>query len=123
MKIIPILYCSDMQKAIAFYTSVLDFQLKYADSSPDDWVVDLVNGDAELQLTSLQGNQVKGIALNVRVSNVDKLFEKYMRRGLVTPKKENSPVHEGPVNQTWGNREFYVTDEDGNTLRFTMPIE
>jgi hypothetical protein len=46
-----------------------------------------------------------------------------MLRGLVRPKKENSPVHEGPVNQTWGNREFYVTDEDGNTLRFTMPIE
>lgn len=27
-------------------------------------------------------------------------------------------VHEGPLNQTWGTREFYVDDPDGNTLRF-----
>ena len=27
-------------------------------------------------------------------------------------------VHEGPINQTWGTREFYVDDPDGNTLRF-----
>jgi len=27
-------------------------------------------------------------------------------------------VHLGPVDQTWGTREFYVTDLEGNTLRF-----
>ena len=26
------------------------------------------------------------------------------------------------MNQTWGIREFYVTDADGNTLRFGEPI-
>jgi hypothetical protein len=29
-------------------------------------------------------------------------------------------VHEGPIEQTWGTREFYVDDPDGNTLRFTQ---
>ena len=34
----------------------------------------------------------------------------------------NAPkqVHEGPIDQTWGTREFYVDDPDGNTLRFTQ---
>lgn len=30
-------------------------------------------------------------------------------------------LEEGPVNQTWGMREFYVRDPDGNTLRFGSP--
>lgn len=31
-----------------------------------------------------------------------------------------SMVHEGPIDQSWGTREFYVDDPDGNTLRFTQ---
>ncbi|WP_432327650.1 hypothetical protein ACRQ5D_30765 [Mucilaginibacter sp. P25] len=34
------------------------------------------------------------------------------------PQLKESPVHQGPTDQTWGTREFYVTDTDGNTLRF-----
>jgi hypothetical protein len=33
-------------------------------------------------------------------------------------KKLESPVHQGPLDQSWGIREFYVTDPNGNTLRF-----
>jgi hypothetical protein len=29
-------------------------------------------------------------------------------------------VHEGPLDQTWGTREFYVDDPDGNTIRFVQ---
>jgi hypothetical protein len=29
-------------------------------------------------------------------------------------------VHEGPLDQSWGTREFYVDDPDGNTIRFTQ---
>jgi hypothetical protein len=32
-------------------------------------------------------------------------------------------VHAGPIDQTWGTREFYVDDPDGNTLRFTQHEE
>jgi len=27
-------------------------------------------------------------------------------------------VHQGPVDQTWGAREFYADDPSGNTVRF-----
>lgn len=122
MKMIPIFRCRSMKEALSFYTKILDFELKEPGASSDDWVVALINGEAELLLTSLEGDQKIGIAANVAVDNIDELFEKYVQRGLDTSNKEGSPVHQGPVNQSWGNREFYVTDADGNTLRFCAPI-
>ena len=29
-------------------------------------------------------------------------------------------VHEGPIDQSWGTREVYGDDPDGNTLRLTQ---
>jgi hypothetical protein len=101
---------------------ILDFKLKEAGASEDDWVVALQNGDAHLMLTILEGDQKIGIATNVLVDNVDELFEKYTRRGLDQSHKVDSPVHLGPLNQSWGTREFYVTDKDGNTLRFVQVL-
>jgi uncharacterized glyoxalase superfamily protein PhnB len=121
MKTIPLLRCKAMKEAIKFYTEILDFQLKYADESEEDSVVDLVNGEAEIQLTTIEG--MYGIAINVNVDELDNLFQKYINRGLIVPNNPNSPVHNGPIDQTWGMREFYVTDPSGNTLRFRKPIE
>ena len=120
---VPIFRCLDMKEAIAFYTGILDFELKEPGASANDWVVALKNGDAELMLTSLEGDQKIGIAVNVLVQDIDHLFEKYIKRGLDISGRENSPVHQGPFDQSWGNREFYVTDADGNTLRFVQPGE
>ena len=117
MKIVPLFKISNMKEAIAFYTGILDFKLKYPDEGEDGFV-DLVNEEAELQLTSFEDRPPS--VVNVHVEDVDSLFEKYKQRGLDTSKKKNSPVHQGPVDQSWGRREFYVTDADGNTLRFYM---
>jgi catechol 2,3-dioxygenase-like lactoylglutathione lyase family enzyme len=122
MKMVPIFRCSNMKEALAFYTGILDFKLSEPGASENDWVVALQNGDAYLMLTILEGDQKMGIAANVVVDNVDELFAKYTKRGLDQSHKVNSPVHLGPVNQSWGNREFYVTDKDGNTLRFVQPL-
>jgi hypothetical protein len=52
--------------------------------------------------------------------DVDALFRTFRMRGLKTPGNPEAPgaVHEGPIDQSWGTREFYVDDPDGNTLRF-----
>jgi catechol 2,3-dioxygenase-like lactoylglutathione lyase family enzyme len=121
MKMIPIFRCRNMKEAISFYTKILDFEMKEPGASTDDWVVLLSNGDAELLLTCLEGDQKTGIAAIVLVDNIDDLFRKYLNRGLDITNKEDSPVHQGPIDQSWGNREFYVTDPDGNTLRFCKP--
>jgi catechol 2,3-dioxygenase-like lactoylglutathione lyase family enzyme len=123
MKMIPLFKCLDMKAAIVFYTGILDFEFKYIDANDNDSVVDLINGDIELQLTIFERDTLYGSAVNVWVDDVDGLFEKYQNRGLDQSKKKDSPVHQGPTNQTWGTREFYVTDSDGNTLRFVQAIE
>jgi catechol 2,3-dioxygenase-like lactoylglutathione lyase family enzyme len=110
-----------MKRSIAFYTGILDFELFPADS-PEDVVVILTNEDVALMLTCLEGDQKAGIAANVLVDDIDVLFKKYIARGLDTSLKKESPVHQEPINQTWGRREFYVTDPDGNTLRFIQPL-
>lgn len=60
--------------------------------------------------------------LVVTTDEIDELCRRFRERGLRTPGDPNAPklVHEGPIDQTWGTREFYVEDPDGNTLRFTQ---
>jgi len=57
----------------------------------------------------MRGDGAFGGAIDLRVKDVDGLFRKYVERGLDTTGHEDSPVHRGPVNQTWSIREFYVT--------------
>jgi catechol 2,3-dioxygenase-like lactoylglutathione lyase family enzyme len=111
-----------MERSLAFYTGVLDFTLKYPQQSAKDVVIDIVNDVAELQLSVLRGDGAFGCAINIALNDVDARFARYLARGLHTSGKEDSPVHRGPVDQTWGKREFYVTDPDGNTLRFGQRI-
>lgn len=114
MKIIPLFKVRSMRAALLHYTGVLDFSV----ISGEDTIADLVNGDAELQLTTYESDALFGSVANIWVEDVDALFAKYLSRGLNTSAKPQSPVHQRPTNQTWGSREFYVTDADGNTLRF-----
>jgi catechol 2,3-dioxygenase-like lactoylglutathione lyase family enzyme len=120
MKLVPIMRVKDMAASLQFYTQILDFELKYP-GSENDPVINIIHDEAELQLSILDG--VFGNPVNVRVNNVDALFMHYLSRGLDTSGKKESPVHQGPVDQSWGLREFYVNDPDGNTLRFGMPVE
>ena len=120
MKIIPLLRCNDLKEAIAFYTNVLDFTLKYSDEANNEWAIELINNDAEILIASRDGTA--RIAICVIVDDVDALFKKYVDRGLIVPNNPGSPVHNSPIDQTWGLREFYINDPGGNTLRFAAPI-
>lgn len=118
MKIVPVIRCSDIKASLKFYTEILDFVPEYSEVPSNAVVVDVSKGDAVLQLSVLSGDGSFGAAINVEIDNVDPLFERYLSRGLDTSGHLDSPVHTGPVDQSWGSREFYVTDPDGNTLRF-----
>jgi len=97
--------------------------MTWADDTPDSPVVDLGHEETELQLTRVESEKLFGSIVNILVADVDGLFAKYISRGLETSGHPNSPVHKGPIDQTWGRREFYVTDSDGNTLRFCQFIK
>ena len=112
-----------MRSSIKFYTRILDFKLKFPiEAEHGSRVVDLIRDGAEIQLSSMSGDGVYGTAVNIAVDEVDDLFARFVSRGLDASGKSDSPVHQGPVDQTWGMREFYVTDRDGNTLRFRTAI-
>jgi len=115
---VPIIKTADMQRSLAFYTNILGFQLTEPLKSPLVPVVELVRGKVRIQISSMSGDSVFGIALYILVENVDGLFQELRQRGLDTSAKAGSPVHQAPLEQTWGAREFYVDDPDGNTIRF-----
>lgn len=120
MAIIPTVKCSDILCSVDFYTGVLDFEVRRDWSELTDpgfaWLAR--DGDV-LHLSSHRGDGVFGQAVVIDVPEVDALFETFRSRGLDPSGKPDSPVHQGPLDQTWGTREFYVDDPDGNTLRFT----
>jgi len=121
MKLIPLLRCNNLKEAVVFYTTILDFKLKYPENSENEWVIALTHGDAEILLASMDGTP--RTAIYVSVSDVDTAYEKYVSRGLILPNNPDSPVHNSPIDQTWGLREFYINDPGGNTLRFATPIK
>ena len=121
MKIIPLLKVSDMQAAIRHYSEVLDFVMTCPEDTVDSPVVDLGHEEMEFQITTYESDRLFGSVIYVWVDDVDSLFSKYKGRGLNT-NRPNSPVHQGPIDQSWGRREFYVTDANGNTLRFCQNI-
>ena len=122
MAIIPTVRCRSMRSSLAFYTGVLDFEQVDGDDDMDDpcFSVPAREGD-QLWLSSHGGDGQFGQAIVITTDNVDALFRKFRERGLRTPGNPAAPevVHEGPIDQSWGAREFYVDDPDYNTLRFT----
>jgi catechol 2,3-dioxygenase-like lactoylglutathione lyase family enzyme len=123
MAIIPTVRCTRMKASIAFYTGVLDFEWVDGDDDQRDPSYSmLMREGGSLILSSHRGDGTFGQAIVVQTDDVEALFRKFRARGLRTPGDPDAPkeVHEGPIHQSWGTREFYVKDPDGNTLRFTQ---
>ena len=120
MAIIPTVRCRRMKTSLAFYTKVLDFDCVEYGGDGDPSCSALMRGGSLLLLSSHGGDGTFGQAIVVVTDSVDALFRRFRARGLKTPGNPDAPVevHEGPIDQSWGTRELYVNDPDGNTLRF-----
>jgi catechol 2,3-dioxygenase-like lactoylglutathione lyase family enzyme len=121
MAIIPVVRCSRIKASVEFYTKTLDFQLADDDSLNDPAFIFLRRSGDLLAVSSYGGGPIRRSVAVVMTEDVDALFTKFLARGL-KPAKPDSPVHRGPTDQTWGTREFYVDDPDGNTLAFTQAM-
>ena len=124
MKIVPVIKSGDLERSLRFYTEVLDFERRwpgYEDLEMANGVIDLVRDGGELQLSRHAGDGVFGSLNRVFVDDVDERYATFRGRGLDTTLRPESPIHTSPVDQTWGLREFAVTDPDGNGLCFCMP--
>jgi catechol 2,3-dioxygenase-like lactoylglutathione lyase family enzyme len=116
---IPILIVRDVQEAVAFYTRVLDFELEFTWPEEGPFYAGLTRGEDELHLNLTPGEGRFGHgSVIVLCADVDAAFANFVARGLRPPTRPDSPVHAGPLEQTWGTREVYIDDPSGNTLVF-----
>jgi catechol 2,3-dioxygenase-like lactoylglutathione lyase family enzyme len=130
-KLIPELYCSDLQRSLAFYTGVLGFNVLYA--RPEERFAFLEREGAQLMLeqstnparTWLTGELTppfgRGINFQIEVRDVDALY--------AAVQAAQAPIFLA-MEEKWyrrdttllGNRQFLVLDPDGYLLRFFQDL-
>lgn len=121
MPIVPLVRCSRMADSLAFYSGVLDFEVGGTAPDIEDPAFNVLTREGDtLFLSSHSGDGEFGQAVVVLTRDLDALFAALLKRGFQPPGRPGSPVHEAPLEQSWGTRELYVDDPDGNTLRFTQ---
>jgi uncharacterized glyoxalase superfamily protein PhnB len=111
---IPLLHVSNSAQALEFYCTKLGFKPEFshrADNSRSDPCYMGISRDGIwVNLSSFSGDGVSGGVVNLFVDDVDTLHAEFVAQGVL--------IDSGPVDQTWGSREMYVKDSDGNCLRF-----
>ena len=113
---IPVLHVTSSRDAQAFYCGKLGFTPQFAyrpdAAAPDPCYLGIVRDGVQLHLSSFPGDGVAGSAAYLLVEDVDALYAEFTARGV--------RIELTPTDQTWGNREMYVRDPDGNSLRFAV---
>jgi uncharacterized glyoxalase superfamily protein PhnB len=112
---IPILHVGNSIAAEDFYCGQLGFRREFAyrpGDAGDPCYMGVTRDHIRLHLSSFSGDGVAGGAVYLAVDDVDTLHAEFRAKGIV--------IDTAPVDQTWGNREMYVKDPDGNSLRFTQ---
>ena len=111
---IPVLHVRSSVSAEEFYCKRLGFRRQFAyradESKPDPCYMGLVRDNAWLHVSSFSGDAVSGGVVRLDVEDVDALHAELAGKGV--------RIDTGPVEQTWGTREMYVKDADGNSVRF-----
>lgn len=109
----PVLASLNMANTLHFYASKLGFEISYSDEN-----YGIVHRD-EIQLHFWKCNDKihpENTSCYVYVDEIELLYEEMQQANVVHP---NGKLEEKP----WGMKEFAITDEDGNLIRFGRNIE
>jgi uncharacterized glyoxalase superfamily protein PhnB len=113
----PLLHVSNSAAAAEFFCNRLGFRLDFAhradETKPDPCYMGLSRDGVWIHLSSFSGDGAAGGVVNLMVDDVDALHAELVAKGV--------HIDAGPVDQTWGSREMYVKDADGNCIRFIEP--
>ena len=127
-KLVPELYCSNIEQSLAFYVSVLGFSVRY--SRPEERFAYLEREGAELMLEQSTDPWLtdeltppfgRGINLQVEVSDIAALRAAVIKAGHALFQELEDRWYrrdDGDV----GNRQFLVQDPDGYLLRFFQSL-
>lgn len=111
---IPMLRVASIDAALPVYRALgfaIAWQHQLAPESPR--LTSVRHGTVEIYLTEHAVAPPGGIVY-LRTQGVDALVARARSRGL-------EPTF-GPANRSWGDREAYFEDVDGNVLRFGEPL-
>jgi len=113
---IPVLHVSSSAIVDEFYCGLLGFSRQFAyrvdETKADPCYVGIARDNVWLHVSSFPGDGVSGGVVFLVVDDVDSLHEELLRKNLRIDLK--------PTDQTWGNREMYMKDSDGNSIRFVQ---
>ena len=111
---IPLMHVSSSKAAEECYCAKLGFtkEWDYRPAAPadDPAYLGLQRDGVPLHVSSFSGDGVAGGVASFYVRDVDALFAEFRSREVT--------IQLEPYDQSWGNREMYIRDADGNALRF-----
>jgi uncharacterized glyoxalase superfamily protein PhnB len=111
---VPLLHVSNAVEAQKFYLQRLGFKLEFANGprggDGDPCYFGISRDGVWIILSSFSGDGVAGGVVNLLADNVDELYAEFVAAGV--------RIDLPPFDQSWGTRELYVKDGDGNCLRF-----
>lgn len=111
---IPVLHVSSAAATVEFYCGRLGFRQDFAyrvdEAQADPCYLGLTRDGVKLHVSSFAGDAVAGGAVFLLVEDVDALHAELVAKGVA--------IKLPPTDQSWGNREMYVNDPDGNSIRF-----
>jgi catechol 2,3-dioxygenase-like lactoylglutathione lyase family enzyme len=115
---LAVVHVFDFATAERFYCDGLGFKPDWTYQLRRDSVnpafATLSREGASIHVSSFPGDGVAGGVVSIYVHDVDALFDEFSGRGL--------SIQLTPTDQTWGNREMYARDPDGNSLPFMQPL-
>ncbi len=111
---VPLLHVANAVEAQDFYLKRLGFKLEYAHGlhgrNGDPCYSAISRDGIWIILSSFIGDGVAGGVVNLLVDDVDALYAEFAAAGV--------NIDLAPYDQSWGTREMYIKDADGNCLRF-----
>lgn len=111
---IPVLHVESSRTAHEFYGGLLGFECRFAyrldPEKADPCYQGFCREGVWIHVSSFSGDAVAGGVVYLVVDNVDRVYAELTDKG--------ADIDLAPTDQTWGNREMYVKDSDGNCIRF-----
>lgn len=95
-KVIPLLKCNDMKESFSLYKVILDFEHIGTWQSTGSPSFSLIRKeDIDIQLSTHSGDGAVGNVVTIVVQGIDRLFQKFLARGLILLTKRNLQFTKG----------------------------
>jgi uncharacterized glyoxalase superfamily protein PhnB len=111
-RVAPEIPVSNLREAIEYYERRLGFRIAMETPAGDYAIIE--RDDIALHLFQDNARSHSPVGIHIFTYELEHLQEEVVQRGARLSQKI--------IQKPWGNREFRVTDEWGNELKFTEPL-